>query len=100
MLNVHTKQALWHATLTALIDKLHDSIAVCTLRQHCGPCVLGVLKVVSADLKCKPVLAPGDEAHRLTVHAALHGLIQGLCHPSPVIKQGTPVYHDLQFPTG
>ncbi len=100
MLKVHTEQASWHATLTALIDKLHDSIAVYTQKEHCGSCVLGALRAVSANLKCKPVLAPGNQAHRLTVHAALHGLVQGFRHASPVIKQGTPVNHDLQFPTG
>jgi len=85
---------------TALSDKTHDSIAVCTQQEHCSPCVLSVLRVVSADLKCKPVLAPGNQSHRLAVHAALHGLIQGLRYPSPVIKQGSPVHHDLQFSTG
>ena len=92
--------AFWHATLTALFDRSHNSITMCTQRGRCGACVLGVSRVVSADLKRKPVLAPGDQAHRVAVHAALHGLIQRLCHPPPVIKQGSPVHHDLQFPTG
>lgn len=54
----------------------------------------------SADLQCEPVFAPGDQAHRLAVHAPLHGLIQGLSHPPPVIEEGAPVHHDLQLPTG
>ena len=42
----------------------------------------------------------GYEARGEAVNAALHGLIQRLPNPSPVVKQCAPVYHDLQLPTG
>ena len=42
----------------------------------------------------------GYEAFRGAVHAALHGLIEGLADPPPVIKEGAAVQHHLQLPTG
>lgn len=44
--------------------------------------------------------ATGYEPLRGAVHTALHGLVEGLPHPPPVIKEGAAVQHDLQLPTG
>ena len=60
----------------------------------------GFMQQAEADLQGEPMPASSNEPQGVAVHAALHGFIKRLRHPSPVIKEGAPVHHDLQLPTG